>query len=634
MKVAAIYLALACAWIVLSDRVLAWMPGGGDAETLARMQSLKGLLFVLVTTLLLYVLVVRSLRRQQATQQQYQDLVELSPNSIFVQQDEVIHFINSAGVRFFGAASASEIIGSSPFRFLHPDFHGTVRQRIAEAHKDGLPQPVLEERFIRIDGREVSAEVIAVPFSYQGRPAMQVILRDLSEEKIHAEHMAHLANHDTLTGLPNNALLKDRIGQQVIHARRLKRRLALLVLDVAGLHFINDSYGYAAGDQVLQHLAGELRAVVRPGDTVARIAGDEFAVLLSDLNDRAGLLTAIEKIRGSLVKTYDIAGREVFVTLHGGVTIWPEDGEDADTLLKNAISAAYRAKKEGSVETEFYARTMSEESRRRVTMELALTEAIESGQFLLHYQPKVDAHSGRIIGCEALIRWNNPGLGMVMPDQFIPLAEENGRIIQIGDWVIREACRQIAEWRSQGLGTVSVAVNLSARQLHQPGLIASISETLRSLGIAPRHLCVELTESMIMNNARRSIAAINRLQELGLHLSLDDFGTGYSSFSYLKTFTVDELKIDKSFVRDLHVGARDLRIVQAIIAIGHTLGIEVVAEGVETADQADILRELGCDRLQGYHFGRPMDALSFTELLRQSPVLPSGTGTTAQPPGF
>lgn len=619
LRVAGIYVLAAATWIIASDQTLTWLLPEVPPRRLAEWQTAKGIVFVAITALLLYWLVLRSLERQRAGQQQYQDLIERSHSGIFVQTDGIVRFINSAGIAFFGAQGAHEIVGRPVFDFIHPEAHALVRKRIDALHREQQAAPVMEHRFVRLDGREVSAEVIATPFSYDGRPAVQVMLRDLSEGRAYAERMAHLTHHDALTELPNMALLRDRIGQQIIHAPRLQRRIALVVFDVSGLHFINDTYGYDWGDRLLRAIAAELLTLVRQGDTVARIAGDEFAVLLTDLDDRAGLLIAIEKIRAGLMKNYPVAGEEVFITLHSGASVWPDDGQDADALIKNAVSAAWRAKREGDTDTAFYAQSISTESRRRVTLQRALAEAIGAEQFSLHYQPKIDARSGNIAGCEALIRWHSPTLGLVMPDGFIALAEETGSILPIGEWVLREACRQMAEWRGLGLGRIPVAVNLSARQLQHPGLSATIGEILQQHDIAADQLMLELTESMIMNNAARTIAALNRLQGMGLRLSLDDFGTGYSSFSYLRTFAVHQLKIDKTFVRELCAQTTNERIVQAIVAIGHTLGMEVVAEGVETPAQAELLRRLDCDVLQGYHFSRPLEAQAMTRLLQERP---------------
>ncbi len=615
LTVAATYIIVAGLWIILSDRVLIAAVPETAVVTLAILQSVKGIGFVLVSGAFLYWLMERGMRQHIRIQDQYKELVELAPIAIFIQADDEVRYANAAALVLFGAESPDELLGRNIMSLITPEYHNSVRLRMAQLRATGMQVPPVEQDMIRLDGTIVRAEVAALPATWQGQPGVQVILNDLSQKRANEARLSHIITHDELTDLPNRTLLHDRLAQEIIHARRIGRSLALLVMDVARLQFINDSYGYEAGDQLLKSLANSLRESVRPGDTVARISGDQFAVLLSDLHDRSGLLTAIEKVRNSFAHTYKVSGNEVYVTLHSGAAAWPDDGDDPDALLGNAITACYRAKKSGSVETEFYAPSITAASRKRVTMELALIEAIANREFLLHYQPKVNARNGMIVGCEALIRWNSPKLGLISPIQFIPLAEETGHIQQVGDWVLREACRQMGEWKNLGLGVVPTAVNLSAPQLHQPGLKPMIYELIYEYGLTPSCLELELTESMIMGDTPRAIGVINRLRALGIKFSLDDFGTGYSSFSYLKTFRMDHLKIDISFVRDIVQSESSARITQSIIALGHGLGLKVIAEGVETVEQARLLADWDCDIFQGYYFSRPVDAAQFTRLL-------------------
>jgi predicted signal transduction protein with EAL and GGDEF domain len=367
-------------------------------------------------------------------------------------------------------------------------------------------------------------------------------------------------------------------------------------------------------------MADRLRGVLREGDTVARLGGDEFVLILNDQSNEEVIFRAMQRITAEVAKPMDIEGKELVVTCSAGISLYPQDGPDVDTLLKNADAAMYRAKEHGRNNFQFYTSEMNERVTERLAMETALRRAIERKEFLLHYQQRVDLKTGAIVGAEALVRWLHPEWGLVRPARFIPLAEETGLIVPIGEIVLREACRQARAWLDQGLKPGVVSVNLSARQFRQEGLVRLVSRVLEETGLDPKHLEMELTESMVMHNVDAAIATLQGLKSLGIALSVDDFGTGYSSLSYLKNLPIDKLKIDRSFVRDIAAGseADDGILAQAIISLGHSLHLHVVAEGVETDEQVRFLRKHKCDEVQGFYYGEPVEPAAHARLLTKA----------------
>jgi diguanylate cyclase (GGDEF)-like protein len=440
---------------------------------------------------------------------------------------------------------------------------------------------------------------------------------DISERKTYEARIEYLADHDALTNLPNRNLLGDRITQAMAHVRRNGLLLALLFLDLDRFKDVNDSFGHAFGDALLLEVSGRIKQVVREGDTVARHGGDEFIILLTDIQQPQDVSAVALKIFSAFSTPFLISGHELFVSTSIGATLYPDDGDDLQSLLRNADTAMHRAKEEQGNAFQFYSREMSVRALERSKLESALRRALERKEFELFYQPKVDTGSGRIIGAEALIRWHHPDLGLVSPTRFIPMAEEIGLIIPIGDWVLHTACAQNKAWQDAGLPLISVSVNLSARQFSQEGLVESVAEALQNMGLDAKHLELELTESMVMNSAEQFITKLQELENLGVQLSIDDFGTGYSSLSYLKRFPLHHLKIDQSFVRDIATDADDAAITSSVIALGHSLNLKVIAEGVETEEQVAFLRSHHCDEMQGYYFSKPLPATEFASLLQQ-----------------
>ena len=441
-------------------------------------------------------------------------------------------------------------------------------------------------------------------------------LRAEAARRQYAEQLEYHAAHDTLTGLPNRALLHDRLTQAVAYASRYCYSLWVLFIDLDRFKLVNDSLGHKAGDTVLKTIAARLQHSVRETDTVARLGGDEFVLVLPERADECLSTAVVQRIMDAVSEPLEVEGHEFVLGCSIGVAAYPADGESPDALVKHADIAMYRAKETGRNNFQFYTAAMNERLLERVRIESDLRNALDRNEFILHYQPQIDLRTGRTVGMEALIRWQHPVMGMVPPLRFISLAEETGLIVPIGQWVLRTACAQAAAWRDEGLAELRVAVNISARQFAQQDLAKSIASVLAETGLPPQLLELELTESLVMTDVERAIVTLRDLKELGVQLSLDDFGTGHSSLSYLKRLPIDALKIDQSFVRDVATVPDDAAIVASIISLAHNLKRQVIAEGVETQEQILYLKRHGCDEMQGFFFSKPVPADLFERLLR------------------
>jgi len=428
-------------------------------------------------------------------------------------------------------------------------------------------------------------------------------------------HRFTTSRSDALTGLPNRVALVDTAEAAIAKAQKKNGQLALLVLDVDRLKAINDSLGHQAGDEMLLELSRRLRGVLRHNDTLARLAGDEFTILVTELRSARDAEAVAEKVLDSLRQKFIVDGVEVHPSVSIGISTFPLDGEDFEILLRRAKAAMRYTKDAARGGYRFYASEMSAFTDDRLALEVELRRAIENGELELHYQPKVDIASNRVRSCEALIRWRHPTRGLVAPMVFIPVAEETGLIVQLGEWVLREACQQVRRWIDAGMPPVRVAINLSAKQFRQANLASVVKSALAEANIEPGFIELELTESSVMHNPEKSAETLASLSAMGSHISIDDFGTGYSSLSYLRRFPLDKLKIDRSFIRDLMKSPDDVSIVKAIISLAHSLRLRVVAEGVETAEQLDFLRQLGCDQYQGYHCSPAVVPDAFAELI-------------------
>ena len=471
---------------------------------------------------------------------------------------------------------------------------------------------------IKRDGGESSIEDSAAPIHDRSGSitGAVIVFHDVTASRAVTQEMSHLAQHDILTDLPNRLLLKDRISQAIVAARRNHIKVAVLFLDLDGFKGINDTLGHAVGDKLLQSVGKRLVSCVRSSDTVSRQGGDEFVVLLSEIKEPSDASITARKMLTAVGLTHSIDQNDLQLTASIGVSTYPEDGQDADTLLKNADTAMYECKKRGCSTYQFFKPDMNTRSIERQTIETDLRGALKRQEFVLHYQPKINLQTGKITGAEALIRWLHPARGLVSPLQFIPVAEESGLILLIGRWVLREACRQAQDWIDADLHPTPVAVNVSSSEFRSEGFLENLRAILKDTRLDPRYLELELTESVLMQHGESSASVLGALKSIGVRLAIDDFGTGYSSFSYLKKFPIDCLKIDQSFVQDLATDADDATIVSAVITMAKSLKRRVVAEGVETDEQVQFLQVHACDEAQGYYFSKPVAAHQIATLLR------------------
>lgn len=465
------------------------------------------------------------------------------------------------------------------------------------------------------DGRVI--ERFSKPQMLDGNPVGRVwSFHDITERKEAEERLLHVAHHDALTGLPNRTLLQDRLSQMLAQAKRTGRLVALLFLDLDRFKAINDSLGHVIGDKLLQAVAERLTGCVRESDTVARWGGDEFTIVLTNIHHPLNAAMIAKKILDALSMPFHL-GPELYITGSIGITLFPSHAEDVDTLFRNADAAMYQAKEHGKNSYEFYTAEMNDAAIERLAMENKLRHALQRKELSLHYQPQVDLHSGSIVGVEALARWKTQDNEWISPAKFIPIAEETGLIGPIGEQVLEVACAQNRAWQEAGLAPIRVVVNLSGRQFKDKDLIGTVRRILTETGLSPVYLGLELTESVIMQNADVTISTLQELTKMGIQISVDDFGTGYSSLSYLKRFPLHILKIDPSFVREITSHAADAAIATSIITLAHSLKLNVMAEGVETKNQLLFLRDLGCDEMQGYYFSKPLPAEEMTLLLKE-----------------
>ena len=444
------------------------------------------------------------------------------------------------------------------------------------------------------------------------------LIGDITKRKQDEERILYQANYDSLTGLPNRTLFLDRLNMSLSRMKRGKGKLGLMFIDLDGFKLINDTLGHELGDLLLQEAAKRLNQCVRQGNTIARLGGDEFTVIMPDLEDpRDGSMVA-QRILDTLAKPYNLAGHEAFISGSIGITVYPDDGDTASHLLRNADAAMYRAKEQGKANYQYFTADLNKEVKERLVLKNSLIKARQNDEFSLHYQPRLEIRSGLITSIEALMRWSNRDFGAISPAKFIPVMEETGMVMEIGEWVIRTACTQYQEWRGEGLAPLRVAVNLSARQLREPNFVSVVERVLKQTGADPEALEIEITESMLMSDSTNSVVALGTLHDMGIHISMDDFGTGYSSLNHLKRFPIDTIKIDGSFVADIESNPDEIEIIKAIITMGHSLNRRVAAEGVETEVQLSILREYECDEVQGYYLCPPKPAGALTAFLRKN----------------
>jgi len=458
------------------------------------------------------------------------------------------------------------------------------------------------------------------------------VLNDLSLMREAQQQLDYLSGHDALTSLPNRTVFREGLQQAIERARRDGRVLAMIFVDLDRFKNVNDTLGHPVGDELLRAASQRLRALLPPTTLLARLGGDEFGLVLDGDASVHGCLACAQRLLDDFERAFHIGGHALVVTLSLGISLFPEDAGDADTLVRHAERAMYEAKTKGRNAYQFFEPALAAGVLERLMMESALRGAAGRGELLLHFQPQIDLRSGALAGVEALVRWQHPQLGLVSPGQFIPLAEEVGLIGEIGDWVLREACAQMVAWEAQGLRVPRIAVNLSVQQIEDPQHMARVAQALARSGLAGARLELEVTESLIMRQPEQAQRHLRELLALGIEFAIDDFGTGHSSLAYLRRLPLHRLKIDQSFVRDIGEDAGGEAIVRAVIALARALGLHTVAEGVEQPHQAEFLRRAGCDTVQGYHFGRPMPAAQLLERWRDAPARAPSDAAPAVPP--
>ena len=553
-------------------------------------------------------------------------VIEVSANAIIIcsaaAPDHSIEYVNPAFEHITGYG-ADEVLGRSLESLQGSSQDQQNIEEIRAALREKREGHALLRNY-RKDGSGYWNDLFIAPVQDDDGVVSHFVVAqyDITAVMRYEAELEFQAKHDTLTGLANRNLLRERLTQAITEAERKNTPIWVVFVDLDRFKFVNDTLGHEAGDTLLKVLAGRLQSAARDADTVARVGGDEFVLVLPEHPEDGPGLAVLQRLMDAVAEPLVIQDHEFILTCSIGVATYPIDGNTAESLTKHADIAMYRAKEMGRNTFQFYTAAMNERTLDRLSIEADLRHALERNEFTLHYQPQVSLSSGRIVGMEALLRWQHPVHGMIAPARFIGLAEEMGLIVPIGAWVLRTACIQTKAWQQAGLGDLRVAVNLSARQFTQKALVQSIADVLQATGLAPQLLELELTESMVMSDVENVIAILRNLKGLGVQISIDDFGTGYSSLSYLRRFPIDVLKIDQSFVNDLTVDVDDAAIVTSIISLAHSLRLHVIAEGVETAEQLAFLRAHGCDQMQGYFFSRPVAAEAFERLLRERGCLP------------
>lgn len=560
----------------------------------------------------------RAYEALREAERRYRSIFENAVEGIFqsTPSDGYIE-VNPALARMYGYASPQQLMAElyDIERQVYVD-PGRRAEFLRRMEEDGVIVN-FESRAWRRDGsimwisenaRVVRDEAGEILF-YEGT------VEEITERKQHEAAIQFQATHDALTGLPNRTLLYDRLEQAVLQAHRHGNILGVVFFDLDQFKYVNDSLGHQVGDRLLKTVAGRLKSCIRHADTVARLGGDEFVLLLADQSGEEAVTHALQRILATVAAPWFVNGTELQITCSMGVSLCPADAIDADTLLKHADAAMFRAKQSGRNNFQFFAAEMNSAVNGRLEMMSSLRRALANGEFTLHYQPKVRLATGSIIGAEALIRWRTPDGNMISPAQFIPVAEESGLIIPLGEWVLRTACAQAFAWQKAGHAPIPVSVNLSPLQLERGNVVDMVTRILSETGLAPEYLELEITESVVMREVEKSFAILEQLKALGVKISIDDFGTGYSSLSYLRRFPVNTLKIDQSFVRNIVSDPNNAGIVKAIISLGHTLNLNVLAEGVETEEEYRFLLENRCDEMQGYFLSKPVAQDAFVRML-------------------
>ncbi len=553
-------------------------------------------------------------------QQEYLLIAQYSTDLITKYDAEGMCTYASPSVSSVLGYGRDELVGTHVFHHFHPDDLKSKR-RIFSKFIDAENNAAICYRVRNQDDKYIWLETSTTVISHaETGDIIEVIAvsKDITERKETEERLLFLANYDSLTCLPNRALFRDRLRRAVARAQRAETQVALFFIDLDRFKTINDSLGHHAGDQLLRGVSKRLKQFARKGDTIARLGGDEFTVILDGINGSEDAVIVAEKILELMAPPFRLDGHEIVVTPSIGITLYPNDAGDMRDLLKNADTAMYQAKEQGGNCFQFYTANMNDKAYEYLVLETSLRHALEKEEFQLYFQPQIDLHTHNIIGIEALLRWENPDRGLLMPDSFIAFAEETGLIEPIGEWVLKTACKEAVKWQNMGLPPFRVAVNLSLRQFVANDFVSQVANVLAETGLQAKYLELEITESFLAQSVDQTAEILTNLHSLGIQLSIDDFGTGYSSLSYLKRFPLNTLKIDQSFVRDIMNDPDDATIAEAIIAMGQSLNLNVIAEGVETEEQVCFLRSRGCDWIQGHLVSKPLPAAQFITWLQEN----------------
>lgn len=555
------------------------------------------------------------------SEKKFRSVIESANDSIILSDRTGTIISWNKGAELIFGFTEKEALGKN-LKIIIPDKFKVVHQQGMERYLlSGEPKVIgntVELEGLRKDGSEFPIELSLAAWQEEGNVYFSSIIRDITERKRNEKKINQMVYRDPLTGLPNRLLLNDRLSQALELADETKQTIGIMFIDLDRFKYINDTLGHAVGDQLLIEIAKRIQSCVGKNDTVCRQGGDEFIVLIPNTT-----ADEVSKIAQQIVDLFSssvmVNEQELFVTPSIGIAMYPGDGRDIETLIKNADTAMYRVKEQGKNNFQFYTPEMNEAVTKKMKLEIGLRKALERDEFKIVYQPQINVETGGIIGVEALLRWHHPEWGTISPAEFIPIAEETGLILQIGEWVLHGACWQNKAWQNAGYAPLRMAVNISSRQFQQSDLVERVSRILRETELAPQYLELELTESIIQDS-KYAVAKMQQLKEMGIHLSIDDFGTGYSSLSYLKTFPIHTLKIDQSFTRNIYADPKDASLVETIIAMAHNLNLKVIAEGVETEEQLQFLQQKQCNEAQGYYFSRPISAEDLAEILQERSV--------------
>ncbi len=612
LRITTLYVLVSFLWILVTDLVNEVWLGSWDFFGINWMPVVKGWAFVLVTSAFFYQILKQNIKSIEESEERYRRLVERSPETILVHIMGKIVYINNAGVRLLGARDLNGIIGKHILDFIPQKDREETKKRIINV-QERVERELVEQKILLPNGQTVFVEIIAFKTNYHGKEAVQVIVRDISERK-KAEASAHyLAYYDTITGLANRNLLNKHINKMLAQAKRNNQKMAVMFLDLDRFKIINDTLGHAIGDSLLKEVSKRLKRCLPDDDIIARYGGDEFIILRQNTTYK-DVSNIAQGIVRELSSPLMLNGNQLFISPSIGISIYPNHGDSVDALIKNADMAMYMAKENGGNNYCFYDSALSDKNKQLMKIETGLRKALENDEFQLLYQPQVDLETGKLVGAEALIRWESSEYEMIPPMEFIPVAEKIGLIIPIGEWVLETACKQNKRWQEEGCLPIRIAVNVSVRQLQQSSFIETVKYVLEKTELDPAYLELEITESVVQN-IEEAASILDKLKSLGIHISLDDFGTGYSSLSYIRHLPIDKLKIDKSFVDDITDYSSGRAIVKTIIDMGNNLNFKVIAEGIETEQQFSFLKQNNCHYGQGYFFSKPVSAEEMTNVI-------------------